>query len=265
MEFSEEQWAGLFRHARDCNLVFLSSPFSVAAVELLTRIGVAAWKVGSGEVFNNELLSAIMQNKAPILLSTGMCSLEEIEDCVARIQKIGVAFALFQCTSQYPVSLEKVGLNVMVQLQQRFNCPVGLSDHSGEIFPALAALAEGANMIETHVVFNKKMFGPDTQASITLDQLRFLIEARDAFWTMRTHPVDKDQMASSLAETKRIFSKSLAPRRELPASTILQADMLTLKKPGTGIPETELENIIGRRLKNNVASDRILTWEDIDV
>ena len=264
MGFSEQQWADLSKHAKSRNLIFFSSPFSVAAVEMLMRIGVPVWKVGSGEVFNKELLSAITKNKAPILLSTGMSSFKDIEDSVEQIKNTGVPFALLQCTSQYPVMMEHVGLNVIDELRRRFRCPVGLSDHSGEMFPAVAALAKGANIIEVHVVFDKRMFGPDTKASITVDQLRFLVEARDAFWTMETHPVDKNAIAASLAGTKQIFTRSLAPRKALEAGTVLQEDMLTVKKPGTGIAATELKNVIGRRLKRNVTADRILRWEDID-
>lgn len=264
MEFSEEAWAGLSQHARKRNIIFFSSPFSVAAVELLMKVEVPVWKVGSGELFNEELLFAITQNKAPIILSTGMSTFKEIEESVEQIKKTGVSFALLQCTSNYPVSIENVGLNVIAELRRRFNCPVGLSDHSGEIFPALAALAKGANIIEVHVVFDKRMFGPDTMASITLEQLRFLVEARDAFWAMETHPVNKDELATSFTETKQIFTRSLAPNQALQAGTVLQEAMLTLKKPGTGIPPNELKNIVGRRLKRNVTPDRILRWEDVD-
>ena len=153
----------------------------------------------------------------------------------------------------------------MAELHRRFNCPVGLSDHSGELFPSLAALTRGASIIEVHVVFDKKMFGPDTQASITMDQLVFLVKARDAFWAMETHPVDKDALAVSLAESKQIFTKSLAPKKALKAGTVLQEVMLTLKKPGTGIPARDLKGIIGRQLKRNISPDRLLRWEDIDV
>jgi N-acetylneuraminate synthase len=159
MEFTGEQWFGLAEHARKRQLIFLSSPFSIGAVHLLSQIGMPAWKVGSGEVFNEMLLQEIARNGAPIILSTGMSSYRDIDECVAKIKLRKLAFALLQCTSQYPAPLEKAGLNVLDELRRRFHCPVGLSDHSGTLFPGLMALARGAHIVEVHVVFDRRMFG----------------------------------------------------------------------------------------------------------
>jgi N-acetylneuraminate synthase len=108
------------------------------------------------------------------------------------------------------------------------------------------------------------MFGPDVPASITLDEVRLLVEARDAFHRMFSNPVDKDKVAESLSKTKSLFTKSLAPTRKLPAGTVLKTHMLTLKKPGTGIPSTELNNITGRRLVREVNPKRLLKWDDLE-
>jgi len=264
MEFTEEQWEGLSKHAREKGIIFLSSAFSVKAVEILREIGMPAWKVGSGEVWSEELLNAMSQNGSPILLSTGMSTYSEIEATVNRIKERGLPFAVFQCTSKYPISLEEVGLNVIGEIRRRFKCPAGLSDHSGSIFPGLAAMALGVDLLEVHVTFHKKMFGPDVPASVTLDELRLLVEAGDAFHGMFSNPVDKDKVAESLSKTKSLFTKSLAPTRKLPAGTVLKIDMLTLKKPGTGIPSTELNNIIGRRLVREVDPKRLLKWDDLE-
>jgi N,N'-diacetyllegionaminate synthase len=113
MEFSEEQWRGLKKHAEEQGLIFLSSPFSVEAIELLNRVGVTAWKVASGEVNNPVLFESIARTSLPILLSTGMSSLHEIDEAVTRIRKLGLPFAVLQCTSAYPCPPEKIGLNLM--------------------------------------------------------------------------------------------------------------------------------------------------------
>ena len=241
MEFSPEQWAGLAAHARESKLVFLSSAFSVAAVELLNKIGMAAWKVGSGEVATRDLVDAMLATGRPILLSTGMSTYTEIAEVTGRIRKRGAEFALFQCTTRYPVSLDEVGLNVMDELRARFDCPTGLSDHSGTVYPALAAMAQGADMIEVHIVFDKRMFGPDTPASLTIEEFRQVAQARDAFAQMLAHPVDKDRIAGDLAQTRALFGKSVALARSLPAGTVLAREMLTVKKPGTGIPAAEID------------------------
>src|SRR6476660_7357088 len=122
MEFTPEQWAGLAQHAAEKNLVFLSSAFSVAAVELLKKLGLAAWKVGSGEVGTRDLLDAMLAAGGPILLSTGMSTYAAIGEAVPRLRGKEAKVALFQCTTRYPVALEEVGLNVIGELRQRFNC-----------------------------------------------------------------------------------------------------------------------------------------------
>ncbi|MBW1802500.1 MAG: N-acetylneuraminate synthase family protein [Deltaproteobacteria bacterium] len=264
MEFTAEQWAGLSRHAGEKGIFFLSSVFSVKAVEMLQRIGMPAWKIGSGEVRSVELLEAISKNGAPILLSTGMSDFEEIDRSVEMIQEKGLDLAVFQCTSMYPTPFEKVGLNVIDQFMSRYQCPIGLSDHSGTIFPGLAAMVRGIHLLEVHVTFDKAIFGPDIVASITFKELKFLAEARDAFGIMRHHPVDKDNMALELSDTRAIFLKSVAPARHLKTGTILDKEMLTLKKPGTGIQVEELHRLIGRRLIRDVSPEKLLKWDDLE-
>jgi len=264
MEFTEEQWTGLAKHARERDLIFLSSAFSVKAVEILRNVGMHAWKVGSGEVWSAALLNAMDQNGSPILLSTGMSTYSEIESTVNRIKERGLPFAVFQCTSKYPTSLEEVGLNVIEEIRKRFKCPVGLSDHSGSIFPGLAAMALGVDLLEVHVTFHRRMFGPDVPASVTLDELGLLVEANHAFHTMLRNPVDKDTAAASLSEMRSLFTKSLTPKIPLVAGTILRSDMVSLKKPGTGIPAEELQNLIGRRLTRDVTPDKLLKWDDFE-
>jgi N-acetylneuraminate synthase len=264
MEFTSEQWEGLARHAEQVGLLFLSSAFSIAAVELLDRIGVPAWKVGSGEFRSWELLTAMARTGRPVLLSTGMSRVNEVAAGVDAVRANGGHVALLQCTSRYPAKLQDVGLNVLTELRERFDTAVGLSDHSGTPWPALAAMALGADLVEVHVTFDRRMFGPDTPASITLDEISLLAGARDAFFEMLMNPVDKDAMAAELSSMRDLFAKSLAPVRPLPAGTVLEASMLTPKKPGTGIPSEELEQVVGRRLIRDVQPNRLLSREDLE-
>lgn len=263
MEFTAEQWAGLAAHAAEKGIVFLSSAFSVEAVHLLEKIGMPAWKIGSGEFRSRELMTAMTSTGKPLLLSTGMSRYEEIAAACAWFREQKTPFALFQCTSQYPTKLEDVGLNVIGDLHGRHGCPVGLSDHSGTIWPSLAAMARGAAMIEIRMTFDRGMFGPDVPASVTIPELTQLCTARDAFARMDAHPVNKDEMADRMATMRDLFTKSLAPVRALPAGTVLTADMLTAKKPGTGIPYADKDKILGARLVRDVVPERILNWADI--
>lgn len=263
MEFAPDQWLELRDHAVEKGLVFLSSAFSVPAVDLLHRLQVPAWKVGSGEFRSRDLFDAMIATGLPILLSTGMSNWADIDEAVTLFREKQVPFALFQCTSQYPTGLDLVGLNVIGELRERYRCPVGLSDHSGSCFPSYAAIARGADLLEVHVTFDRRMFGPDVPASLTLEELSQVVAFRDACRTMDEHPVDKDRLAEQLADLRGIFSKSLAPTRPLCAGTVLTAGMVASKKPGTGIPTDRLPDVIGRSLARDVSPERLLTWADI--
>jgi N-acetylneuraminate synthase len=125
-------------------------------------------------------------------------------------------------------------------------------------------MARGASVVELHVTFDRRMFGPDVCASITFDQLAFLVQARDAFSEMVDNPVDKDAMANSLESMRQIFSRSLAPIRALSAGTLLAPAMLVPRKPGGGIPVDAMQDVVGRRLARDVVPEHILRWDDLE-
>ena len=263
-EFDQQEWQGLADHARDRGLVFLSSAFSEEAVDLLERLAIPAWKVGSGELRSRGLIKHMASTGKPVLLSSGMSTLDEVEDAVREVREAGAEVAVFQCTSRYPVPYEEVGLNVLDAFRERFGCPVGLSDHSGSIWPSVVAMSAEADLIEVHVVLDRRMKGPDTEASVTVDELALIREARDAVWTLRRHHVEKDRMADSLHDMRRLFGKSISPTVALAKGTVLDQSMLTLKKPAGGITEAQMEELIGRRLARDVSAQRLLRWEDVE-
>jgi N,N'-diacetyllegionaminate synthase len=263
MQFTAEQWSELAAHARQRGIQFLSTAFSVPAVELLRKIGMPAWKVGSGEFRLRELIDAMAQSGVPILYSTGMAGWSEIADAVGSLRAKRVPHALLQCTSKYPTPLEEVGLNLLERLRDTFACPVGLSDHSGSVAPGFAAIARGADLLEVHVTFDRATVGPDVSSSVTFEQLESLCAFRDAVAVMDAHPVDKDKMAESLRQMRTTFGRSLAPVRKLAAGTRLAPDMLMPKKPAGGIPPEAAPQLAGRELARDVSPDRILRWEDL--
>ena len=268
MEFSEDAWRGLAEHAREKGLWFLSSPFSAEAVELLARIGVAAWKIASGETSNLPLLDAILdlQDARPILLSTGMSDWAEIDRAVSRVRerRRGSPFAVFQCTSAYPCPPERVGLNVIGEIRERYGCAAGLSDHSGTIFPGLAGAALGLDLLEVHVAFSRQAFGPDVPASVTAEELATLVAGVRFIEAMRAHPADKDAAARDAAPLHALFTKSVVARRDLPRGTVLEAGDLAAKKPGTGIPAARLPELVGARLLRDVRRDELLAEADFE-
>jgi len=263
MEFTEEQWKDLKQHADEKGLLFLSSPFSEEAVKLLVRVGVPAWKVASGEVGNMPLLDCMLETGLPLVLSTGMSPLKEIDNTVARIKAVGRSFAMLQCTSTYPCPPEHIGLNLLPLFRERYGCPVGLSDHSGTVYPGIAAAMVGCALLEVHVTLSREMFGPDVPSSVTTVELKQIVEGVRFIERMRAHPVDKDAMAKELVPLRDLFTKSIVVKRDLPAGTVLERSHLAVKKPGTGIPAAELATLIGRRLARAVSADQLLRREDV--
>ncbi len=259
MEFTEEQWHGLKKHADERDLKFLSSPFSVEAVSLLTRLGVLAWKVASGEVSNTPMFERMIAAGLPILLSTGMSSLNEIDAAVERVKTRGLSLTVLQCTSAYPCPPEKVGLNLIPFFRERYGCAVGLSDHSGTIFPGLAAVTLGIEVLEIHVTLSREMFGPDVPASVTTAELRQLAEGIRFIERMKANPVDKDTVAAEMTPMRRMFTKSVVAKTDLPAGSVLRPEDLAVKKPGTGIAPHRLPELVGRRLNCDVKADQLLS------
>jgi len=264
MEFTEDGWRGLAEHARERGMLFLSSPFSIQAVELLDRLGMPLWKIASGETSNAMLLERILDTGGPVLLSTGMSPIEEIDAAVARVRARQVDVGIFQCTTAYPCPPEKIGLNLIPFYRERYGCWVGLSDHSATIYPGLAAATMGIDMLEVHVALSREMFGPDVVASVTTQELRQLVDGIRFIERMKAHPLDKDASAKETAPLRKLFTRSLVASADLPAGTVIAREHVAIKKPGTGLAPDRLDEIIGRRLKRPVVADQLLAADDIE-
>jgi N-acetylneuraminate synthase len=233
-------------------------------VDLLARVGVPAWKIASGEASDLPLVDAILDKGLPVLVSTGMSALAEIDAIVARVRARSVPLAVMQCSSSYPCPPERVGLNVLELFRERYGAPVGLSDHSGTIYPSLAAATLGAAVLEVHVTLSREMFGPDVPASVTTEDLHHLVEGVRFIEAMRTHPVDKDAAAEAMRPMRDLFTKSVVARRELAAGAEIGPEDLAAKKPGTGIPAAHLPELVGRRLRRSLRADEPLRIEDLE-
>lgn len=263
MEFTLSQWKELKNHAEENGMEFISSPFSNHAVEWLEEIGVKRYKIGSGEVSNWLMLEKIAKTGKPIILSSGMSSWDEMDATISFLRKFGNPLSILQCTTAYPTNPEQWGLNVIQELKSRYSLPVGFSDHSGGIIACLAAATLGAEIFEFHVVFDKRQFGPDTKASITIDQSRELVQGIRQIKTALNHPINKAEI-ESFAELKQIFEKSLAINKNLKRGTIIEIDFLETKKPkGFGIPAKEFEKVIGKKLNKDLNQWDFLNWSDL--
>lgn len=263
MEFHEDQWVGLKEHAEQKGLIFLSSPFSEQAVELLDRIGMPAWKIASGEVNNPLVLERVALTGRPILLSTGMSPLSEIDRAVNWCKARVCPVAVMQCSSSYPTPPEEIGLNMLAEYREHYACPVGLSDHSGTIFAGLAATALGADLLEVHVTLSKEMFGPDVVASLTTSEFAQLVEGVRFIERARACPINKEALGPNVEKIRNIFTKSLFATQDLSVGTRLEREHLTAKKPGTGIPANQIDQVLGRRLVAEVKCGRMLRLDDL--
>jgi N,N'-diacetyllegionaminate synthase len=264
MEFSEDEWRGLAEHCAQRQVLFISSPFSIEAVDLLERVGQPFWKIASGEVSNSALLDRVLDTGAPVVLSSGLSPLAETDAAVARVQARGRQAGVMQCTTAYPCPPERVGLNLVPVFRERYKCWVGLSDHSATIYPGLAGAALGLDLLVVHVALSREMFGPDVVASVTTSELRQLVDGVRFVETMRAHPVDKDAAARDAAPLRRLFTRSVVARRALPAGTVLAAADLAIKKPGTGLPPERLADLVGRTLRRPVEADQLLAADDVE-
>jgi N,N'-diacetyllegionaminate synthase len=262
MEFTPEQWAGLKAHAEEKRLVFMSSPFSMQAADLLDKLGMDAWKVASGEINNPALIKRMAATGKPVLLSSGMSPLEELDQAVEVVRGSGVPLAVMQCTSSYPTPPERIGLNLLAEYRDRYACPVGLSDHSGGIYAGLAAVTLGASLLEVHVTMSREMFGPDVIASISTAELKQLTDGSRFIECAQQNPVDKNAEAVKLGGLRAIFMKSLFLAQDLDAGVEIQEHHLVAKKPGTGIPAERVGEVLGKRLLASRKKGWMLCLED---
>ena len=251
MEFTADHWAGLQQHCDEKGVEFISSPFSVAAVELLEKLNVKRYKIGSGELTNYLMLDKIAQTGKPIILSSGMSDWNELDQTIAFLKPYGNELSLMQCTTAYPTQPQQWGLQLIAEMKSRYGLPVGFSDHSGDIYAGLAAVTLGAELLEFHVVFDQRMFGPDSKSSLTMDQVKKLVNGvRQIDESLNVDATWKSD-ASRFAELKVLFGKSLAVNNDLPKGHIISINDLESKKPGNmGIPAKDYQSVLGKQLKH---------------
>lgn len=256
--FTDDEWARLKEACDEAGIEFLCSPFSVEALERLERLGVARYKIGSGEVTNLELVRVAAATGKPVLLSSGMSSWAELD---AAVEAAGDDVTVLQCTSAYPTPPEQVGLNVLAELRTRYGKPVGLSDHTIGPYAAYAAVALGAVAVEKHFTLSRELYGPDAALGLEPDDLEDLVEGIREIEAMLASPVDKDDL-EPFAEMKHVFEKSVVSVVRISAGAEILEAMLAAKKPGTGIPARRLPELVGRKARVDIPADTVIT-EDL--
>ena len=249
------------KYCKDNKILFLSTPFSIDAVDRLEKIHMPAYKIGSGELTNSPFLYRIAQTKKPVILSTGMSTMSEIREAVNFFKKHKTSLALLQTTSVYPTDYQDIKLGVIEKLEKTFKLPIGISDHSIGIYTALGAVAKGACIVEKHFTLDKNMQGPDQKLSLEPHELSELVKGCRA-------------IKLALGNTKEILDKEkpiLKFARESVVSTkeIIKGEKfnnknISTKRPGTGsIPAKEYYGLIGKTAKRRILPDKQLSWNDV--
>jgi len=259
MEFTKVQWEGLKQHCDNEGIEFMASPFSVKAFDLLEKIGVKRYKIGSGEARNHLLLELISKTQKPIILSTGLTNQDDLEKIYSFLKNNNCEFSFLQCTTSYPTRPENWNLQRIKELKEKFNIPVGFSDHSGGINACLAATALGAQILEFHVTFDKRMFGPDALSSLTIDEVSSLVKGVREISLSLSHHSENEE----LENLKVIFGKSLAINKEIKKGyKITTSDLETKKPAGLGICPTEYSSLIGKEINKDLKEGQFINYTD---
>lgn len=263
LELSAKDFKKLCEFAREKDIIFLSSPFDKGSVDLLDELQVPAFKVPSGEITNFPLLRHIAGKKKPIILSTGIATLEEIGEALEVIKaEGGNDIVLLHCISSYPAKIGDMNLRAMASLRDAFELPVGLSDHSLGITVPVAAAALGACVIEKHFTLDRNLAGPDHRASLEPEELKKMVAAiRDVERAMGDgiKKPTKDE-----EDSKRVGRRSIVARVDIPRGTVIAGEMLAVKRPGTGLEPKFLDRVIGKRAKQDIKKDDLVSLEMLE-
>lgn len=262
LELSEKDHKELIFYCRKRKIVFLSTPYDEESADLLEKLGVPAFKVGSGELTHLPLLKHLAKKKLPMIVSTGGSYLNEVKEAVETIKKEGNnKIILLHCASLYPTPFEDVNLRTMLTLKKEFNLAVGYSDHTLGIIVPIAAVAMGAKVLEKHFTLDKNLPGPDHKASSEPKEFKEMTEAvgktEKALGSSFKKPTKNEK------EERKLGWRSIATKTDISKGTIIKKDMISFKRPGIGIKPKEIEKIIGRKAKRDIKKDVLLSWKDI--
>ncbi len=261
--FNLEQYKNLKEFAEnECSVDFFSSPFSIEAVDFLLQVGVSVFKIPSGEVSNIPLLEHINKTGKEVILSSGMSSWEELDRAVSVFDNIDY-LTILQCTSEYPCKPENSGLNVMLEIRDRYKCKIGFSDHTIGIGVPLTAVVLGADVVEKHFTLSKLMYGSDAKNSTEPEEFKQMVANIRAAEIAMYSKIDKDAKVKELGNMKHVFEKSIVSNKELLKGHIITMEDLAFKKPGDGIPAREYNNIIGSIVLQTISKNQKIVYNQI--
>lgn len=259
-ELKIETLRKLKKFARQINIDFLCTPFEIKSLKELVKIGVPAIKISSDNLNNIPFLIEVSKTKLPVLLSTGMANLKEVEKAVKIFNKTKSPLLLFQCTSNYPSSIKNSNLEVLKVFRDKFKCLVGLSDHTQSFLPSIIAVTLGAVVIEKHFTLSRKLRGIDQQASLEPNELKDLINKCKQTKIILGNSI-KCPTTEELNSIKTV-RRSLVASKNLRKGIKIKKDMFEIKRPGTGISPENYKKISGLKLLRNKKKDQVFFWKD---
>jgi len=256
-----DQHVELMQYCEELSIIYLCTPFSRKAAEELNEIGVKAFKIGSGEMTDLPTLKRIVAFGKPVILSSGMSVWDEIDETINTLKPLTDQLALMNCVSEYPARYEDINLGVIPQLQARYQIPIGHSDHTPDIYTCFGAVAQGAKLLEKHIILDRRQPGPDQSVSIEPYELyQLVLGTRRIEVALGTEKKIHDEERVIRAWALRSVV-SIAP---IPAGTIITEEHIWTKRPGTGIPARHLESILGRTAKVDIPKDHLLAWDELN-
>lgn len=261
LELSDSEFEEIAKYAGDKGIIFLSSPFDTESVDLLDEMNIPAFKIASGEITNFPLLKHIAKKHRPVILSTGMSTIGEVEEALNLIEKYNDDIVLMHCLTNYPAKKEDANLKVIKTLEYAFKRPVGFSDHTSGIEMSVAAVAMGSCVIEKHFTIDKNLPGPDHKASLEPQELSEMVKAIRNVEKGLGNGIKKP--TNDEIKIKKLVRKSIVAEKDIPKGSILTEEMLTIKRPGTGIEPKYLDELVGRELVEDVKKDDLLKWNQL--
>lgn len=263
LELSFGDFRKLKIYCDDQDIMFLSTPFDLKSVDFLAGLGVAAFKISSGDLTNDPLLRHVAAQKRPVILSTGMSDMDEVRDALAVINAAGNdEVILLQCVTNYPAAAEDINLKAMLSMQSAFDVNVGYSDHTLGIEVPLAAVALGACVIEKHFTLDKNFAGPDHRASLEPHEFKAMVEGIRKVEAS----LGNGQKVPAASETNNaaVARRSIVAARDISAGTTITPTEITFMRPGTGLPPRMAEQVVGKTARIDVKAGSLLDLEMFD-
>jgi len=263
LELEDSEHEGLLRHCQEIGIEYICTPYDLSSADKLDRMGVNAFKIASTDATNSPFLIEISRHGKPIILSTGMCCLGEVDNAVSSVRSSeNTPLILLHCLAEYPAPLSELNLRAMSTLEQAYQCPVGFSDHTEGRGASPWAVAMGATVIEKHFTLDKQQKGPDHRASIEPDILASLVEEiRSIESALGT---GSKVVMPSERKNKIVMQKSIVAGTAIPKGSPIELQQLVYMRPASGIPPHQVKDILGQRASKDIVAGEIITFGMIE-